>query len=193
MAHDCDQYDASRRAFLKMLSQLIGTVSVVLLGIPFLAAWLPSAKTRDQGAPIEVDLSALPPGGLMTVAWRGKPVWILRRTQEEIDSLSNDNPMLSDPASLASEQPEKMRNIYRSIRPDILVLIGLCTHLGCIPTYKPEKGAINPKWPGGFYCPCHGSMYDLAGRVFKGVPAPSNLAVPPYLFLSADRILIGRE
>jgi ubiquinol-cytochrome c reductase iron-sulfur subunit len=185
--------DHSRRDFLKHLSQLISTIGLTLLAIPFLSSWFPSAKTRDQGAPLEIDLENLAPGSMLTVSWRGKPIWILRRTQAELDALQNIDSNLRDPFSQESEQPEHMRNNYRSLRPDILVLVGLCTHLGCIPNYQPKQGTVSPSWKGGFYCPCHGSTYDLAGRVFKGVPAPSNLAVPPYLFLSPNKLLIGRE
>jgi ubiquinol-cytochrome c reductase iron-sulfur subunit len=129
----------------------------------------------------------------MTVPWRGKPIWILRRTQEEIALLEKPDLGLRDPLSLESEQPVNTKNAYRSIRPDILVLIGLCTHLGCIPSYQNQKQSTIPNGQAGFYCPCHGSTYDLSGRVFKGVPAPLNLAVPPYMFLSQNKILIGRE
>ncbi len=190
---DRDCCDRSRRNFLGRLSQLLSLVGLTALSIPFLSSWWPSAKTRDQGAPIEVDLSDLPPGGLMTVPWRGKPIWILRRTPEELAQIAKVQPDLRDPLSQESEQPIAMQNAYRSLRPDILVLIGVCTHLGCIPNYQPQAGSVSPQWTGGFYCPCHGSTYDLSGRVFKGVPAPLNLAVPPYLFLGPNKLLIGRE
>lgn len=183
--------DPSRRAFLGRLSQIIGGLGLTALAVPFLSSWWPSAKARDQGAPVEVDLSELPPGGLLTVPWRGKPIWILRRTPEEVAALEQPDPLLRDPLSLESEQPENTRNSYRSIRPDIIVLIGVCTHLGCIPSHLGSSNKQIPTGKAGFFCPCHGSTYDLAGRVFKGVPAPLNLAVPPYIFLSPNKILIG--
>ncbi len=188
-----DVCDYSRRHFLTRISQLLGTIGLAALAVPFLSSWWPSAKTRDQGAAIEVDLTDLPPGGLMSVPWRGKPIWILRKTPEEIAATEKLDTNLRDPLSLESDQPEPMRNIHRSLRPDILVLVGLCTHLGCIPNYQPQKGSVAANWKGGFYCPCHGSTYDMAGRVFKGVPAPLNLAVPPYVFLSPNKLLIGHE
>jgi len=185
--------DRSRRQFLGRMSQFLGVIGLTALSVPFLSSWWPSAKTRDQGAPIEVDLSELPPGGLITVPWRGKPIWILRRTQEELAAIATPDPNLRDPMSIESDQPSNMQNAHRSLRPDILVLVALCTHLGCIPNYQPQAGSVKKKWKGGFYCPCHGSTYDLAGRVFKGVPAPLNLAVPPYLFLGPNKLLIGHE
>lgn len=188
MGQCCSQ----RRSFLGYLSSLLGVIGIGALGIPFLSAWWPSKKTLDQGAPIEVDITDLPPGGLLTVPWRGQPIWVLRRTPKEIETLKTQiNPDLRDPTSTESEQPKDAKNPYRSLREDILVMVALCTHLGCIPSYKPEQGSVSPQWEGGFYCPCHGSSYDLAGRVFKGVPAPKNMAVPPYKFLSENKILIG--
>lgn len=190
MGQCCSQ----RRSFLGYLSGLLGAVGIGALGIPFLSAWWPSKKTLDQGAPIEVDITDLPPGGLLTVPWRGQPIWVLRRTPKEIETLKTQvNQDLRDPTSSESEQPKNAQNTYRSVREDILVMVALCTHLGCIPSYKPEQGSVSPKWEGGFYCPCHGSSYDLAGRVFKGVPAPKNMAVPPYKFLSQNKILIGES
>jgi ubiquinol-cytochrome c reductase iron-sulfur subunit len=188
-----DICDHSRRHFLGRMSQFLGAIGLTALAVPFIASWWPSAKTRDQGAPVEVDLTDLPSGGLITVPWRGKPIWILRRTPEEIETTNSPDPNLRDPFSLQSEQPHNMQNTYRSLRPDILVLVGLCTHLGCIPHYQPKKGSVMPSWKGGFACPCHGSTYDLAGRVFKGGAAPRNLAVPPYLFLNPNKLLIGHE
>jgi ubiquinol-cytochrome c reductase iron-sulfur subunit len=188
MAQCCSQ----RRNFLGYLSRLLGILSLGGLAIPFLSAWWPSKKTLDQGAPIDVDIAELPPGGLITVPWRGQPIWILRRTPEEIAALKNNiNIDLRDPDSQESIQPVAAKNQYRSLRDDILVMVALCTHLGCIPSYKPEKGSVSPKWQGGFYCPCHGSTYDLAGRVYKGVPAPKNMTVPPYRFISSNKIRIG--
>ncbi len=185
--------DTNRRYFLGYLSSLMGLVAAGFVAFPFLQSWWPSSKTKDQGAPVGVDLSLIPPGGMITVPWRGKPVWIVRRTPQEIASLENDknHDQLRDPDSAESEQPIAMRNIYRSLNPEYLILVGLCTHLGCIPHYQPQPGSVSPTWRGGFYCPCHGSSYDLAGRVFKGVPAPLNLAVPPYYFENPKKVIIG--
>lgn len=190
MGQCCSQ----RRKFLGYLSGIFAAFGLGALSVPFLSSWWPSKKTLDQGAPIEVDITDLPPGGLITVPWRGQPIWVLRRTPEEIALLKTQTTaQLRDPNSKESQQPAAAQNTYRSLREDILVMVALCTHLGCIPSYKPEKGSVSSKWEGGFYCPCHGSSYDLAGRVFKGVPAPKNMAVPPYKFLSPQKILIGAE
>lgn len=183
---------SGRRRFLGYLSGALGAIGLGAVGLPFLASWWPSKKTLDQGAPIEVDISDLPEGGLLTVPWRGKPIWILRRTPAEIAQIrSGITGHLRDPDSQQSIQPQATQNPYRSLREDILVLVALCTHLGCVPSYKPESGSVSPEWEGGFYCPCHGSSYDISGRVFKGVPAPTNMTVPPYEFLSPNRLRIG--
>jgi ubiquinol-cytochrome c reductase iron-sulfur subunit len=142
---------------------------------------------------VQVDLSKLEPGQQVTVAWQGKPVWIIRRTKTMLEQLALDEALLRDPNSLVDQQPEYAKNRYRSINPEYLVLIGICTHLGCSPKYTPEVNELGPHWPGGFFCPCHGSTFDLAGRVFKGVPAPINLQVPPYKFISEHVIVIGEE
>jgi ubiquinol-cytochrome c reductase iron-sulfur subunit len=182
--------DLNRRKFLADATTALGTLGLAALAIPFLKSWLPSAKTLAQGGPIEIDISQLPVGGLMTVAWRGQPIWIVRRSSEELTRLVGFESELRDPLSHESEQPDYAKNQYRSIKPEVLVLVGICTHLGCVPTFKPEMGSLTPDWKGGFYCPCHGSKYDLSGRVFKGVPAPLNLAVPSYQFINPNKILI---
>jgi ubiquinol-cytochrome c reductase iron-sulfur subunit len=142
---------------------------------------------------VEVDISKLEPGARLTVEWRGKPVWLVRRTAQMLDDLPALDDQLRDPKSEDSEQPPYTKNEYRSIKPDLLILVGICTHLGCSPTFRPDRAPadLGPDWKGGFFCPCHGSRFDLAGRVYKGVPAPTNMTVPPYKFLSDSRVLVG--
>ena len=161
--------------------------------VPFVASLAPSETARALGARVDVDVSSLRPGDLRTVEWRGKPVFVLRRTPEMFDGLARHDALLADPQSRRSEQPAVARNALRSSRPDLAVVEAVCTHLGCVPTFRPTPGSpdIGAEWPGGFYCPCHGSKFDLAGRVFKNVPAPTNLTVPPYRFLSETALLIG--
>lgn len=186
-----DGVDQNRRRFLVSLTSMVGGIGVLFASLPFISSWFPSARARAAGGPIEVDLSRLEPGQLMTVEWRGKPVWIVHRTPEMNQLLANPNNELRDPTSELPQQPEYAHNPLRSIKPEYLVLLGVCTHLGCTPSYKPTLNELGPGWPGGFYCPCHGSRFDLAGRVFKGVPAPINLEVPPYHFISDTKIIIG--
>lgn len=162
--------------------------------VPFVASMAPSERVRAFGAPVQVDIAAFKPGELNTVEWRGKPVWVLLRTPAMVGALRGHDDLLADPSPEREEQqPGYARNEYRSIRPDIGVMVAICTHLGCVPTFRPEPGAsdIGASWPGGFYCPCHGSRFDLAGRVFKNVPAPSNLEVPPHRYIGASMLLIG--
>lgn len=187
--------DKKRRQFLVGFTTLMAGIGAVFASIPFIASWLPSARARAAGAPVEVDLTGIEPGNLLTVEWRGKPVWIIHRTEKMISALDNDSitVKLRDPKSLVEQQPVYAKNQYRSIKPEYLVLIGICTHLGCAPTYRPYINELGPDWPGGFYCPCHGSTFDLAGRVFKGVPAPINLEVPPYYYANSHTIVIGEE
>lgn len=189
-----DLIDEQRRRFLLTSTCALGGVGALCALTPFVASWMPSAKAQAAGAPIKVDLSKLEPGQQATVEWRGKPVWIIRRTPEMLKHIDDeDKTRLRDPDSLVEQQPTYAKNKYRSIKPEYLVLIGICTHLGCSPKYKPTLKELGPDWPGGFYCPCHGSLFDLAGRVFKGVPAPINLEVPPYRFLSQHEIVIGEN
>lgn len=185
--------DPDRRKFLLTSAGVLGGVGALCALTPLISSWMPSAKAQATGAPVEVDLTHLEPGQQMVVEWRGKPVWIIRRTPAMLASLNADSGLLRDPDSLVDQQPAYAKNNHRSRRPDYLVLIGICTHLGCTPKYKPVEKELGPDWPGGFFCPCHGSMFDLAGRVFKNVPAPINLAVPPYRFMTANRILIGED
>lgn len=184
--------DPARRLWLEALSVTGGT-GMVAAAIPFVASMAPSERARALGAPVEVDLSGIAAGSLKTVEWRGKPVFILRRAPEMIEQLRRHDELLADPASRRSIQPDYAQNPQRAISEEFAVLEGLCTHLGCIPTFRPEPGApdIGANWPGGFHCPCHGSKFDLAGRVFKNVPAPTNLTVPPYRFAGPASLLVG--
>ena len=186
--------DSDRRLWLGAATA-VGGAGLVATAVPFVASLAPSEKARALGAPVDVDVSNLRPGELRTVEWRGKPVFVLRRTPEMIDALARHDELLADPLSQRSEQPEAERNALRSSRPDLVVMEAVCTHLGCIPTFRPTPGSpdLGARWPGGFYCPCHGSKFDLAGRVFKNVPAPTNLTVPPYRFLSETALLIGAD
>ena len=188
-----DSVDEQRRRFLLTTTGILGGVGAICALTPFVSSLLPSAKALASGAPVEVDLSKLMPGQQAIVEWQGKPVWIIRRTQDMLKHLDEDRALLRDPDSLVMQQPNYAKNKFRSINPEYLVLVGICTHLGCSPKYKPTIKELGPDWPGGFYCPCHGSTFDLAGRVFKGVPAPINLEVPPYRFLNAHTIIIGEE
>lgn len=184
-----------RRKFLVGATSLVGATGLAISVWPFLASMKPSARARAAGAPIEVDMSKIELGQLLTVEWRGQPVWILMRSKEMLDRLDSLRQILLDPDSeVTSQQPEYARNRYRSIRPKILIVSGVCTHLGCTPKYRPEVATVDlgPDWQGGFFCPCHGSKFDLAGRVFKGVPAPRNLRIPPHQFLSSTIVRIGR-
>ncbi len=186
--------DEDRRKLLVGASAAAGGLALAGASAPFLASLAPSERARAAGAPIEVDIAALSPGELKTVEWRGKPVWILRRTPAMLAGLASVRAQLSDPDSqVESQQPEYARNATRSINPEVLVTISLCTHLGCIPTFRPEPGSVQGDWPGGFYCPCHGSKFDLAGRVYKGSPAPTNLEVPPHAYAGGTRLVIGAE
>lgn len=190
---DDETIDQARREFLLKTTAVLGGISVACALTPFAASWLPSAKAQAAGAPVEVDLSQLAPGQQVVVPWRGKPVWIIRRTPEMLHQLQGHDDQLRDPASLVEQQPNYVNKTFRSIKPEYLVLVGICTHLGCSPKYLPQINELGPNWPGGFYCPCHGSTFDLAGRVFKGVPAPINLAVPPYRFVNEHIIIIGED
>jgi len=191
-----DGVNEGRRRFLTGATTVVGAVGVVGAAVPFVGSWNPSAKARAAGAPVRVNISNLDPGARMTVEWRGRPVFVVRRTQDVVDSLSTDllTRQLRDPESQASVQPDYVDPVTRSIRPEFLVLVGLCTHLGCAPLYRPEVGAQDlggEDWLGGFFCPCHGSKFDMAGRVFRGVPAPTNLDVPPHAFETDSVLIVG--
>lgn len=183
--------DEQKRKFLLRATGFMGLLGAALAGMPFLSSMFPSARARAAGGPVRVKIGEMKVGDQLTVVWRGRPIWIVRRDPAMIDDLSQLTELLRDPNSKIDQQPGYAQNAYRSRRPEFLVLVGICTHLGCSPTYRPEPKAIDPEWPGGFFCSCHGSKFDLAGRVYKGVPAPINLEVPPYVFLNDNEILIG--
>jgi ubiquinol-cytochrome c reductase iron-sulfur subunit len=189
-----EKVDKTRRN-LMVATSVVGGAAGVGAAVPFAASMWPSERARAAGAPVEVDLSRIAPGELAVIEWRGKPVWVLRRTKEMIDSLKAVEPRLSDPDSKASEQPKYAQNEYRSAKPDLLVLVGVCTHLGCSPQEKTAeaKAEMGADWLGGFYCPCHGSKFDFAGRVFKGSPAPLNLVVPPYTLTGETKVVVGED
>ncbi|OGT84035.1 MAG: ubiquinol-cytochrome c reductase iron-sulfur subunit [Gammaproteobacteria bacterium RIFCSPLOWO2_12_FULL_52_10] len=189
-----DGIDKDRRRFLTTTATVIGGAGAVAAAIPFVSTLLPSERTKALGAPVRVDISDILPGDLKRVSWQGKAVLILRRDEEALNSLPGLDEKVSDPDSNDSEQPDYAKNQYRSVKPEYLIVQGWCTHLGCIPTYA-RKGEIAEieNWQGGFFCPCHGSRFDLAGRVFKGVPAPLNLIVPPHQYLSDSEVLIGDD
>jgi ubiquinol-cytochrome c reductase iron-sulfur subunit len=184
------------RRFWVMTTAAAGSVAAVASAIPFVSSFAPSERARAAGGPVEVDISGLAPGDVKTVEWRGKPVWVVRRTPEMIAALHGHDAELADPASAQPQQPDYAKNPARAIRPEVFVAIGICTHLGCSPSNVP-KGTANPSlpadWPGGFFCPCHGSTFDGAGRVYKNKPAPTNLEIPPHRFASETRILIGDD
>jgi ubiquinol-cytochrome c reductase iron-sulfur subunit len=189
-----DDVDTSKRRFLTIAAtSVVGAVGVGFAAVPFISYWQPSAKARAAGAPVEVDISKLEFGQRIIVEWRGKPVWVVRRNQEALSELTGLNSILADPDSKVEQQPTYAKNEHRSVKPEYLVVIGICTHLGCSPTYFPknEPHPLGADWKGGFFCPCHGSKFDLSGRVYAGVPAPTNLVVPPYTYLSDTRVLVG--
>lgn len=183
----------SRRRFLVGATSVVGGVGVVGAAVPFVASWNPSAKAKSAGAPVRVNISKLEPGQQMTVEWRGQPVWIIRRTPEMIEHIKQMDTRVADPQSSEPQQPEYAQNQLRSLRPEYLVVVGICTHLGCSPQYRPDVAPVDlgSDWLGGFFCPCHGSKFDLAGRVFKSVPAPLNLLVPPYSYIDDNTIVVG--
>lgn len=187
--------DPKRRRLLVGGMSAVGGLGAGALGVSMLASMSPSERAKAAGAPVEADISKLEPGQLLTVEWRGKPVWIVRRTAEALASLNSVADQLSDPDSVEEQQPAYAQNESRAIKEEYLVVIGICTHLGCSPTYRPELAApdLGSDWEGGFFCPCHGSKFDMAGRVYAGVPAPTNLEIPPYMFVDDNRILIGDD
>ena len=186
--------DPKRRETLIKATTAIGGLGLAMAAYPFLASLAPSERAKVGGARVGVDVAQLPVGSLVTIEWRGKPVWVLHRSPEMLASLDADRPLLADPDSeVTSQQPNYARNRPRSIKPEYLVAVGICTHLGCVPLFFPERGSVQVDWPGGFYCPCHGSKFDLAGRVFKGVPAPTNLVIPPYKYLGDTGIVVAED
>lgn len=187
--------DPKRRRLLISAASVVGGVGAVSLAVPMLASMSPSARAKAAGAPVEADIGKLAPGQMMTVEWRGKPVWIVRRTEQALASLKAVEGEVADPASEVEQQPAYAQNESRAIKPEYLVVIGICTHLGCSPTYRPDiaPADLGADWQGGFFCPCHGSKFDFAGRVYKGVPAPTNLEIPPYMYLDDHRIIVGED
>jgi len=187
--------DPKRRRFLVSATSVVGAVGAAYLAVPFIASMQPSARARAAGAPVEADISKLEPGQKLTVEWRGKPVWLVRRTKQNLEDLPTLDSRLRDPNSEQPQQPPYCKNPDRSIKPETLVAVGICTHLGCSPTYRPDVAPddLGPDWKGGFFCPCHGSRFDLAGRVYDGVPAPLNLVVPPHRYVSDTRVVIGED
>ena len=185
-----DGVDNNRRRFLTAATVVVGAVGTVAGAIPFVKSWNPSARARAAGAPVEADISKLQLGQQIIVKWRGKPVWVVRRGQDALDTLKNLADKLRDADSDESIQPDYAKNEYRSIKPEYLIMVGICTHLGCSPTYVPT---ITADFQGGFFCPCHGSKFDFAGRVYSGVPAPTNLTIPPHYFIDDGLILIGED
>lgn len=187
--------DQSKRRFLIAATAAMGGVATAAVAVPFVASMLPSERAKAAGAPVEVDISKIEPGMMVTFEWRGKPVWVVNRTKDMLDGLTKIEDKLTDPKlEVVTQQPDYAKNASRSIKPELLVVEGVCTHLGCSPTPKLKAGAeegMGADWPGGFFCPCHGSKFDLAGRVFKGSPAPINLQVPPHKYLADARLLIG--
>ena len=185
--------DCGRRRLI-VATAAVGGVGAVAALVPFVSSLLPSERAKAAGAPVEVDISKLEPGQMMTVEWRGKPVWIINRTKEMLETLTKLSDAVADPKSEKDQQPAYAKNDTRSIKPELMVVVGICTHLGCSPSEKLTPGAdsgLGADWPGGFFCPCHGSRFDLAARVFKNVPAPTNLVVPPHQYLSDTKLLIG--
>jgi ubiquinol-cytochrome c reductase iron-sulfur subunit len=189
-----DNVDTDRRRFLVNATSVVAAVGAGFVAVPFLSSWMPSERAKNAGAPVEIDISKLEEGRLMIVEWQSKPVWIVKRTEKTLADLTRLDDVLSDPASEnLDQQPSYAQNANRSIKPEILILVGICTHLGCSPTFRPDIAPVDlgADWLGGFFCPCHSSKFDLAGRVYQGVPAPTNLVVPPHKYLSDNVIVVG--
>jgi ubiquinol-cytochrome c reductase iron-sulfur subunit len=189
-----DGVNSGRRKFLTAATSVVGVAGAVGIAVPFLGSWNPSAKAKAAGAPVKADVSKLESGQMVVVEWRGMPVYVVNRTEAQLEELPKLNSLLKDPDSLVSEQPPYITGIDRSLLPNLLVVVGLCTHLGCAPKYRPEVGAADlggADWQGGFFCPCHGSKFDMSGRVYSGVPASTNLVVPPYTFEGDEVLVIG--
>lgn len=184
-----------RRRMLVGATSVVGGVGVVGAAVPFVASWNPSAKAKAAGAPVKINISKVEPGQQVTVEWRGQPVWIVRRTPEMLSNLEKMTEKVADPESEKPQQPEYVQGAARAINPEYLIVLGICTHLGCSPKFRPEVAPadLGADWLGGFFCPCHGSKFDLSGRVFKGVPAPTNLLVPPHYYIDDTSVLIGLD
>jgi len=192
------ELDKGKRRFLVAATSVAGGIAGAAAAVPFVASMLPSERAKAAGAPVEADISTLAPGEKITLEWRGQPVWVVRRTKEMLEAIKASDDKVADPKSERKPKeltPEYARNEYRSIKPEVLVVVGICSHLGCSPQDRFKSGAepFAQDWKGGFYCPCHGSLFDLAGRVYKNKPAPDNLKVPPYKYLSETKILVGDD
>jgi len=191
-----DGVDNGRRRFLTTATSVVGAVGTVFTAVPFISYWQPSARALAAGAPVEANFGKLEPGKRLTVEWRGKPVWLVRRTAAMIEAIRSDDGAVEDPNSVEEQQPAYCKNGLRSIKEEMFIAVGICTHLGCSPTFKPDVGDVTvgvEGWKGGFFCPCHGSRFDLAGRVYKGVPAPINLEVPSHYYINDTTVLIGED
>jgi ubiquinol-cytochrome c reductase iron-sulfur subunit len=188
-----EDVDLSRRKFLTRATIATGAIGAVFAAVPFVESWLPSERARAQGAPTTVDLSKVEPGQMVTPVWRKQPIYVVHRTPDMVARVSGHDGELKDPKSDASDQPKYAQNPLRSRTPEFLVVIGICTHLGCLPKQRFAAGEIYPSWPGGFFCPCHGSRFDLAGRVFDGSPASVNLRIPPYSYPNPQTLIVGED
>ncbi|MGB9429358.1 MAG: ubiquinol-cytochrome c reductase iron-sulfur subunit [Gammaproteobacteria bacterium] len=190
-----EEIDKSKRHFLTVATVVVGAVGVVMTAVPFVSSMEPSARALGLGGPVDIDVSKIELGGMIKAKWRGKPTWVVQRPQAALSELPQNDPLLRDPDSNEPQQPAYAKNGWRSIKPELFVVIGVCTHLSCSPLYVPQPGdpSVGPTWPGGFHCPCHGSLYDLAGRVFKNVPAPLNLPVPLHFYVNDNVIRIGEN
>jgi ubiquinol-cytochrome c reductase iron-sulfur subunit len=187
--------DKGKRRFVIGATSVVGGIGVAAAATPFVLSMFPSERAKAAGAPVEVDISKLEPGQKIDVEWRGKVVWVVNRTKAMLTDLPKLDSKLADPNSLMPQQPEYCKNPVRSIKPEFFVAVGICTHLGCSPTFRPEVGPadLGPDWLGGFFCPCHQSKFDLAGRVFAGVPAPTNLVIPPHKYVGETKVVIGDD
>lgn len=192
---DNHEINQGRRRFLVLTTAGAGGLAAAGVAAPFVASWFPSEKAKAAGAPVEIDVSKLEAGQILTAEWQGKPIWVVNRTDQQLKDLKGLNGVLTDPNSEVNHQPEDCKNETRSIKPNVLVAIGICTHLGCSPTYRPDiaPADLGAEWKGGFFCPCHGSKFDIAGRVYAGAPAPTNLVIPPHKYLSDTTIQVGDE
>ena len=190
-----DGVNQERRRFLITTTSIVGVAGMAGAAIPFVSSWKPSAKAKAAGAPVKVNVSKLEEGQQIVVEWRGRPVFLVRRTPAQLENIQKQDSRVSDPKSKVPQQPSYCQNEFRSRKKDLFVVVGICTHLGCSPKYLPEVKPMDfdPQWLGGYHCPCHGSMFDMAGRVFKGVPAPTNLDVPPYYFESEHVVVVGED
>ena len=191
-----DQVDERKRRFLIVATTAASAAAAGGVAAPLLSSWFPSARALAAGAPVEIDVSKIEPGQQVTLEWRGKPVWVLRRTPEMLAQLEKNAGFLADPESKSAKQPDYVKGVARAIKPEVFVAVGVCTHLGCSPTLKKEVGAASDMggdWPGGYYCPCHNSRFDLSGRVFNGSPAPTNLDIPPHRYVNDKVVVVGED